>query len=55
MAAGSSYQSFTSISYGQGNGQPVVYQSSSSTKVGPNGVSFCFIGVWKINIRSYSS
>lgn len=38
MAAGSSYQSFTSISYGSGNGQPVVYQSSSSTKVGPNGV-----------------
>lgn len=38
MAAGSSYQSYTSISYGSGDGQPVVYQSSSSTKVGPNGV-----------------
>jgi len=38
-SAGSSYQSFTSISYGSGGGaQPHVYQSSSSTKLGPNGV-----------------
>nr|CAB3263863.1 myeloid leukemia factor 2 [Phallusia mammillata] len=33
------HSSFTSISYGGGDGQPKVYQSSSSTKVGPNGVS----------------
>lgn len=37
MSAGSSYQSFTSISYGSG-AQPQVYQSSTSTKIGPNGV-----------------
>uniref|UniRef100_F6Z8Y4 Myeloid leukemia factor n=1 Tax=Ciona intestinalis TaxID=7719 RepID=F6Z8Y4_CIOIN len=34
---GSSFQSsFTSISYG--GGEPKVYQSSSSTRVGPNGI-----------------
>nr|CAB3263864.1 myeloid leukemia factor 2 [Phallusia mammillata] len=32
------HSSFTSISYGGGEGQPKVYQSSSSTKIGPNGV-----------------
>lgn len=36
---GSSFQSsFTSISYGNGSGQPQVYQSSSSTTIGPGGV-----------------
>jgi len=36
---GSSFQSFTSISYGNGSGQPRVYQSSSSTKVGYDGAT----------------
>ena len=39
MSAGTSFQSFSSVSYGSGGNQPHVYETSSSTQIGPNGVS----------------
>jgi len=38
MSAGTSFQSFSSVSYGSGGNQPHVYETSSSTQIGPNGV-----------------